>query len=128
MLDVNEIKNQKYIDSEDLTPEQAAEMSKAAAWAPHVSDGLDALEREISKAEREKWAQVLAKAWTDEQFQERLMLDPPSVLRQFGIELPAGVEVRFVENTDQVRYIPLPPTSFARLPQTWADTWVAITA
>jgi Nitrile hydratase, alpha chain len=151
MLDLNEVKNQTHIDSDEVTREEAAEISSAEKWAPHLSDGLDALERAIFKVEHQKWMQVLAKAWSDETFKERLMRDAPSALKEFGIKAPAGVDFRVVENTDRVTYITLPPrpsgagklpeqelgslaagfaslTSSARLPQTWADTWIATTA
>jgi Nitrile hydratase, alpha chain len=88
-------------------------MSKAEKWAPHVSDGLNALEKAISKAEHHKWSQVVAEAWSDDKFKERLMQDPPSARKEFGIEVPAGVEIRVVENTDKVRYITLPPKPVA---------------
>jgi Nitrile hydratase, alpha chain len=152
MLNPNEIKKQTYINSENVTPEEAAEMSKAEKWAPHVSDGLDALEKAIAKAELKKWSQVVAEAWRDDKFKERLMQDPISALKEFGIEVPAGIEIRVVENTDKVRYITLPPkpvtdatelhegelgviaagfaspTSFSHRPPTWADTWIMVTA
>jgi hypothetical protein len=146
----NEIKKQTHIDSGNVTPEEAAEMSKAEKWAPHVSDGLDALEKALFKAEVKKWSQVVADARNDYKFRKRLMQDPQSALKEFGIEIPSGVEFRIVENTDKVRYITLPQksggdatelpsgeleiiaagiTSSARprLHQTWADTWIAIT-
>ena len=152
MLDLNEVKNQTHINSDEVTREEAAEISSAEKWAPHLSDGLDAFERAIFKVEHQKWMQVLAKAWSDETFKERLMRDAPSALKEFGIKAPAGVEFRAVENTDSVTYITLPLrpsgsasklseqelgsvaagfaslTSSARLPQTWADTWIATTA
>lgn len=146
MLDLKEIKNQTHIDSDGVTREQAAEISRPERWAPHLSDGLDAFEKAIVKAERQKWSQLLARAWSDDAFKERLMRDPSSALRDCGISAPADVEFRVVENTDRVTYITLPQkpaedaslaavaaglassTSFARLPQTWADTWIATTA
>src|SRR4051812_40251927 len=108
MPDPSEIKKQTEMNSDNVTPEEAAEMSKGEKWAPHVSDGLDALERAISKEELKKWSKVVAEAWSDDAFKERLMQDPPSALKEFGIDVPAGVEFRVVENTDKVRYITLP--------------------
>src|SRR5579871_4736527 len=152
MLDLNEVKNQTHMNSDEVTREEAAEISSAENWAPHLSDGLDAFEKAIFKVEHQKWMQVLAKAWSDETFKERLLRDAASALKEFGIKPPAGVEFRVVENTDNVTYITLPPrpsataskgpeqelgsvaagfaslTSSARLPQTWADTWIATSA
>jgi hypothetical protein len=144
MPDPNEIKKQTQINSEHVTPEEAAaEMSKAEKWSPHVN----ALETAMSKVELKKWAQVVAKAWSDGKFKERLLQDPPSALREFGIDVPAGAEIRVVENTEKVRYITLPAkpvadatelderelaavaggftssTFFCGVPK-WADTWI----
>lgn len=55
-----------------------------------------------------QWSQIVAKAWADETFKKRLLADPAGVLMGHGMIVPAGVEVRVVENTDQVRYLTLP--------------------
>jgi hypothetical protein len=143
MPDPNEIKKRTQINSEHVAPEE----SKAEKWSPHVRDGLDALEAAMSKEELKKWSQVVAAAWSDGKFKERLLQDPPSALKEFGIDVPAGADIRVVENTDKVRYITLPAkpvadatelderelaavaggftssTFFCGVPK-WADTWV----
>jgi hypothetical protein len=45
------------------------------------------------------WAQVVARAWADEAFQARLVADPTAVLREAGVAVPAGLEVRVQETT-----------------------------
>ena len=55
-----------------------------------------------------KWGQVVARAWRDEAVKQRLLSDPAGVLREEGIEVPAGQQVRLVENTDQVMHLVLP--------------------
>ena len=151
MPDAKDIKKQRKLKSDKVTPRKAAEMAKGEKWAPHVSDGLDALERAISKSELKKWSKVVAEAWADDAFKRRLMKNPSSALKKFGIDVPPDLEFRVVENTDKVRYITLPPkpqgdvtslsggagfaaacctscTSFRCRPPTWADTWIIITA
>lgn len=54
-------------------------------------------------------AQFMAKIWSDPAFKQRLVDDPATVLREQGTPVPEGVEVRVVENTDQVFYMVLPP-------------------
>lgn len=54
------------------------------------------------------YGQVVAKAWQDEAFKRRLLAEPRVVLEEQGIELPAKIEVRMVENTDRVVYLTLP--------------------
>jgi len=44
----------------------------------------------------------------DAAFKKRFMSDPSSVLREHKIEVPAGVQLKVVENTDQVVYFTLP--------------------
>jgi len=61
------------------------------------------------QANEEKWAQLVARAWSDERLKQRILADPVSVLREHGIELPHGVEVRVVEPTPDRMYFLLPP-------------------
>jgi len=55
-----------------------------------------------------KWGQVVARAWSDEAFKRRLLAEPGAVLREQGVDVPPGVEVRVVENTDAVVHLTLP--------------------
>jgi len=58
---------------------------------------------------RKKWAQLVAQVWADDQLKQRLIDKPGVVLQELGIPVPAGLEVRVVENTDKVCYLTLPP-------------------
>jgi hypothetical protein len=51
---------------------------------------------------------VIAKASTDEDFKQKLLTNQAATLREAGVEIPPGVEVRVLEDTDQVRHIVLP--------------------
>jgi len=55
-----------------------------------------------------KWAQLVARAWTDDKLKQRLLDAPEVVLREHGFEVPAGVDMRVVENTSKVTYLTLP--------------------
>jgi len=44
------------------------------------------------------WAQIVAKAWADEEFMRQLMADPGKVLTQNGYELPEGTRVIISEH------------------------------
>ena len=55
-----------------------------------------------------QWGQVVARAWSDEGFKRRLLAEPATVLREQGLELPAGLELRVVENTARLRHLVLP--------------------
>ena len=52
---------------------------------------------------------IIAKAWMDKGFKERLLSDPASSLKKEGVEIPPGLEVRIVEDTDKVHHMVLPP-------------------
>ena len=61
------------------------------------------------------WSQVVARAWCDEGFMNRLLSDPQSVLAEHDLEVPPGTEVEVelgtdvkVDDTDTVRRFILP--------------------
>lgn len=51
---------------------------------------------------------VIAKAWADEDFKAALLADATSALRSQGIEVPEGVTIKVIENTDNVINLVLP--------------------
>ena len=55
-----------------------------------------AIEREPKQ--RRRWARVVARAWDDDGFRQRLLAEPEAILREAGIALPSGVPVRVVED------------------------------
>jgi len=56
----------------------------------------------------QRWAKLVAQAWADDKFKQRLLNNPAAVLKEFGATVPAGVEVRVVENTNSVVHLTLP--------------------
>jgi len=73
----------------------------------------------MDQAQQEEYAknygQIVAKTWADPAFKQRLFSDPASVLKEYGIDVPAGVEVRPVENSESMVYLPLPPQPEAEI-------------
>jgi hypothetical protein len=57
---------------------------------------------------RMQLGQILAKVWADPAFKQRLLADPKSALREEGVQVPEGLDVRVHENTDRVLHIVLP--------------------
>jgi len=51
---------------------------------------------------------VIAKALQDEAFKQQLITDPAAVLKVEDIEIPAGLTVKVVADTESVRHIVLP--------------------
>ena len=61
------------------------------------------------------WSQIVAQAWCDEDFMQRLLSDPRAVLAEHDLEVPPGTEVEVVlgtevevDDTDSVRRFVLP--------------------
>ncbi len=63
------------------------------------------------RVEQEKnfdYAKLIAKAWSDEAFKERLLTDSRAVLEGEGIIVPQGVDVKVVEQTDTQLFVVIP--------------------
>ncbi len=59
---------------------------------------------------------IMLAAWRDKKFKTRLLAEPATVMKEYGMEIPAGIEIRVVEQTPDVVHIVLPPKgSFAKL-------------
>jgi len=55
-----------------------------------------------------KWAKVIAKAWADERFKEKLLKNPAQALKEMGIDLPAGQKVEIHAQSDKIIHLVLP--------------------
>ena len=66
--------------------------------------------RIILKAEDQlnQWGQIVAKTWQDDAFKKRLLANPSAVLKDEGLAVAPGVQIRVVENTDKVQHLTLP--------------------
>ncbi len=58
---------------------------------------------------RQDYAKVVARAWSDDAFKAQLLGDPATALKEAGVAVPDGVEVKVVENTEAVFHLVLPP-------------------
>jgi SagB-type dehydrogenase family enzyme len=56
------------------------------------------------------WGQLIARAWTDEPFKQRLVREPEAVLKEHGFELDPGsrLQLKVVESNDQVQHLYFP--------------------
>lgn len=54
--------------------------------------------------------QIIAKAWSDPIFKERLKEAPRGVLSEMGVATPDDIEIEVVENTARKIYLTLPIT------------------
>lgn len=55
-----------------------------------------------------KMGQLIAKCWSDDSFKQRLLSDPSVTLKAEGVELPAGLTVKALENTGKVFHLVIP--------------------
>jgi hypothetical protein len=46
------------------------------------------------------WNQIVARAWCDDDFMQRLLSDPRTVLAEHDLEMPPGTEVEVVMGTE----------------------------
>ena len=53
-------------------------------------------------------AEVVAKAWRDEEYRGRLIAEPVAVLAEAGISVPAGTTVTVHQNSPEIQYVALP--------------------
>ncbi len=58
--------------------------------------------------QRIAYAKVVARAWSDEAYRDRLSEDPAKTLIEAGVEVPSDVEIKIVQNTPSVRHFVLP--------------------
>ena len=67
--------------------------------------------------QRNKLADLFAACWKDEALKQRFMADPKTVLAEYGMDVPDGMAVNVVENTDNTVHItmPAPPSGHGDL-------------
>ena len=58
--------------------------------------------------ERNQLAALFAACWKDEALKARFLSDPKAVLTEYGIDVPDGMSVNVVENTDNTVHITMP--------------------
>jgi nitrile hydratase alpha subunit len=69
---------------------------------------------ELEPEQERRWAQVVARAWDDEEFRRRLLAQPREVLREEGFDVPDDAEVELVDGEPErlpegVTCLRLPP-------------------
>ena len=58
--------------------------------------------------QRNTLAELFVACWKDEALKARLMSDPKTVLTEYGIDMPDGINVNVVENSDNTVHITMP--------------------
>lgn len=57
---------------------------------------------------KKKLAEVIAKAWADEAFKQKLMSDPKNAMKEMGVVFADNVNVKVCENTADTFHFVLP--------------------
>ena len=57
---------------------------------------------------QQAWGQVVSQAWSDDGYRQRLIADPAAALQARGMTVPAGKQIRIVENTADTLHVVLP--------------------
>ena len=57
---------------------------------------------------RNQLADLFAACWKDEALKQRFMSDPKGVLAEYGMDVPDGIDVNIIENTDTTVHITMP--------------------
>lgn len=57
---------------------------------------------------RKKYAEVIAKAWSDESFKQKLIANPKETLKEMGVETPANMPIKVCDGSDGTFYLVLP--------------------
>lgn len=60
---------------------------------------------------QKKYDEIVAKAWADPEFKDRLIQEPHAVLLEHGIEVQEGSEIKVMEDSETVQHIILPRNS-----------------
>ncbi|HYJ78273.1 MAG TPA: nitrile hydratase subunit alpha, partial [Longimicrobiaceae bacterium] len=62
----------------------------------------------VADKERTLLALVTARAWRDGWYRQRLLNDAAAVLAEEGVEIPEGVTLAVLEDTDRVKHVVVP--------------------
>ncbi len=84
-----------------------------------------AIEQAQAQEYAKRYGQLVARAWSDESFKQRLLAAPAAALAEQGIAVPAGLEVRVVENSPTVVHLALPPAPSEELSDEQLDAVAA---
>ncbi len=62
----------------------------------------------MSESWQQAWGQVVARAWSDDGYRQRLLSDPAAELQTQGLTVPSGTQVKIVEDTADSIHVVLP--------------------
>ncbi len=66
------------------------------------------MDKKTAEKLQKNWGKILAKAWTDEAFKQRLLKNPTQILKENGVEVPPDFTFKLHENSDKVFHLTIP--------------------
>ncbi|MDP6561070.1 MAG: nitrile hydratase subunit alpha [Candidatus Binatia bacterium] len=74
----------------------------------------------MAEEQSNPYGQLIAKAWTDQEFKARLKADPKATMKEVGMDVPEGVDIEVVETHRRRPIWSYPPNpSVSSLTRTW---------
>lgn len=70
---------------------------------------------EVQRFQEKQWGLIVARAWADDEFRSRLLSNARTVMREHGLELPAGADIKVVVDSPDVRHFVLPASPIGDL-------------
>lgn len=59
--------------------------------------------------QQKKWAKIVARAWASKDYKMRLLSEPAAILKEEGLEIPDGLDIKCLETTGKQSWLILPP-------------------
>ena len=66
---------------------------------------IDSTQGDMAK----QYGQLVARAWSEPAFKQRLLTDPKAVFAEHGLQVESGIELKVVEDTPTLSHFVLPP-------------------
>ena len=60
------------------------------------------------KEMRLKYGEIVAKCWEDEEFKKNFINDPEEIFKEYGMDLPEGIEYKVIVAPKDIEYIIIP--------------------
>lgn len=60
------------------------------------------------KEMRLKYGEIVSKCWEDEAFKKSFIDDPEAIFKEYGIEVPEGIEYKVIVSPKDIEYIIIP--------------------
>lgn len=62
----------------------------------------------MNEEQRKKYAEVIAKVWSDESFKKKLIESPKETLKEMGFEIPSNISIKVCDESDGTFYLIIP--------------------